>query len=37
MEEVVNALFNWGLFLRGDHYLVVRYKMTFLVTQCFKY
>ena len=36
MEEVVNALFNRGLFLRGDYYLITRYKTTFLVTQCFK-
>jgi len=35
-KKVANALFNWGLFLRGDYYLVARYKTTFLVTQCFK-
>jgi len=36
LEEMANSLFNWGLFLRGDHYLVTRHEMTFLVTQCFK-
>ena len=35
-EEVANTLFNRGLFLGGDHYLVARHKITFLVTQCFK-
>jgi len=31
LKKVVNALFNWGLFL-GDYYLVIKYKITFLVT-----
>ena len=37
LKKVVNRLFNQGLFLGGDYYLVIRYKMTFLVTQYFKY
>ena len=37
LKEIVNAPFNQGLFLEGDYYLVIRYKTTFLVTQCFKY
>jgi hypothetical protein len=36
LEEVANMLFNRGLFLGGDHYLVTRHETTFLVTQCFK-
>jgi len=36
LEKVANMLFNWGLFLGGDYYLVIRYKIIFLVTQCFK-
>ena len=36
LEEMANVLFNQGLFLRKDHYLVTKHKMTFLVTQCFK-
>ena len=31
LEEVVNMLFDQGLFLGGDYYLVARYKTTFLV------
>ena len=37
LKEILNALFNQGLFLGGDYYLVIRYKITFLVTQCFNY
>ena len=37
LEKIVNTLFNQGLFLGGDYYLIIRYKTTFLVTQYFKY
>ena len=37
LKKIVNTLFNQGLFLEGDYYLVIRYKTTFLVTQYFKY
>ena len=30
-EEVVNILFNQGLFLRGEYYLVVKYEIIFLI------
>ena len=36
-EKITNVLFNQGLFLKGDHYLVTKYKTTFLITQCLKY
>ena len=35
-KKVINVLFNQGLFLGGDHYLVIRHETKFLVTQCFK-
>ena len=37
LKKIVNTLFNQGLFLEGDYYLVIRYKTTFLVMQYFKY
>ena len=36
LEEMANMLFNQGLFLKSNHYLVIRYKTIFLVTQYFK-
>ena len=36
LKEVVNTLFNQGLFLKGDYYLVIKYKTIFLVIQYFK-
>jgi len=33
---MANMLFNQGLFLGGDYYLITKYKMTYLVIQCFK-
>ena len=33
---MANALFNQGLFLGGNLYLVIRHETTFLVTQYFK-
>ena len=35
-EEMANTLFNWGLFLKSDYYLVIRHETTFLVIQYFK-
>ena len=32
LEKLANALFNRGLFLGGDYYLVIRHEITFLVT-----
>ena len=31
LEEVANTLFNRGLFLGGDYYLVARHETVFLV------
>ena len=33
LEEVVNMLFNWGLFLGEEYYLVIKYKTIFLIIQ----
>jgi len=30
-EKITNALFNQGLFLKRDHYLVTKHKTTFLI------